>query len=229
MAKKKEKSTTGRSKRRERAIKQKQKQQQGNIIRFSLAGLIVAGILAFMLWPKPVAAEVSAERISLNPSVGSTEPVVTVTEYADFGCPACQAWHNSGIKDRILETYGDSVQFVWQDYPVITLQSPKAAEAGQCALDQGLFWEYHDAVYERHSGLSNQALKAYAQQAGLNNDEFANCLDSSQHQATVQSDLNAGRELRLRGTPSFAVNGQLLAGPPGYEQLASLIENALQN
>jgi len=229
MANKKNKPSSGRSKRRERAIRHQKKKQQENIVRFSIAGLIVASIVAYMLWPKPVAAEVSAERISLNPVIGAVEPVVTITEYADFGCHGCEAWHNAGIKDQILETYGDKVQFVWQDYPVITAQSPKAAEAGQCALDQGKFWEFHDAVYESHLGLNNDALKFYAEQAKLDEDAFATCLNSNQHQATVESDLLAGRQLRIPGTPSFIIEGKTYVGGQTYQQLASIIEDVLAN
>ena len=225
MAKKK----SGRSKRRERALQKEKQKRQNSIFRFVLSGVLIAGIAGFMLWPKPQASEVSAERISLNPTIGATEAEVVITEFGDFGCHGCQAWHNAGIKDRILETYGDKVQFVWQDYPVITARSPKAAEAGQCALDQGMFWEFHDAVYEGHEGLSEDALKHYAESLNLNMQAFNNCFDSGQHRATVEHDLNEGRQLRLRATPSFAVNGQLLPAPPGYDQLAAIIENELRN
>ncbi len=225
MAKKK----SGRSKRRERAIQREKQKRQNNIFRFIISGVIMAGIVGFMLWPKPQAAKVSAERISLNPTIGASEPEVIIDEYGDFGCHGCQAWHNAGIKDRILETYGDKVQFVWNDYPVITARSPKAAEAGQCALDQDMFWEFHDAIYEGHDGLSETALKHHAEVLDLDMQAFNLCFDSGQHQATVEHDLNAGRQLRLRATPSFAVNGQLLAGPPGYDQLAAIIESVLEN
>ena len=125
-----------------------------------------------------------------------------------------------------MENYGDEVKFVWKDFPVITPQSPKAAEAGQCALDQGKFWEYHDLIYTSQ-GLGISSLKRFAQEVGLDTNKFDKCLDSGLHKSTVDKDLNEARGLRLRGTPSFIVNGTKLVGPPSYESLANIIENNL--
>lgn len=37
----------------------------------------------------------------------------------------------------------------FRHFPVITRQSPKAAEAGQCAAEQGRLWDFHDYIYEQ--------------------------------------------------------------------------------
>lgn len=108
--------------------------------------------------------------------------------------------------------YGDQVQFVWKDFPVITAQSPQAAEAGQCAFDQGKFWEYHDFLYEEAYSLNDDALEAYAAQIGLDAATFNQCLDSGQNRAKVEQSLNEVlREYAFPGTPSFLVNGKKLS------------------
>ena len=99
--------------------------------------------------------------------------------------------------------YGDQVRFVWRDFPVITPQSPKAAEAGQCAYDQGQYWEYHDLLYERAPALGVNDLKTYAAEVGLDTAQFNQCLDAGQHQATVDHDLQDALGRGFRGTPSF--------------------------
>ena len=78
------------------------------------------------------------------PALGPATAPVTIVEYADFGCPACWEWYKLGILNQLRAKYGDQIRFVWRDFPVITLLSPKAAEAGQCAHEQGKFWEFHD-------------------------------------------------------------------------------------
>ena len=103
----------------------------------ALAGLLF--IALFFMLSRPQAKSLDAVRLADNPSLGSASARVTIVEYADFGCTSCRAWHNAGILDQIRALYGDKVQFVWKDFPVITAQSPKAAEAGQCAFDQGVF------------------------------------------------------------------------------------------
>ena len=50
-----------------------------------------------------------------------------------------------------------------------------AAEAAQCANEQGKFWEYHDKVFANQSGLSDDDLKKYATELGLNVEAFTAC------------------------------------------------------
>ena len=125
------------------------------------------------------------------------------------------------------QEYGDKLRFVWRDFPVITAESPKAAEAARCANDQGKFWEYHDLLYEQAPALSVADLKSYAVQLGLDAAVFNPCLDSGQHQAIVESEKQAAFALGFRGTPSFLLNGQPLVGPPSLAYLEQLINQKL--
>lgn len=231
MAKKKKdadknKKASARAAKREKQIA---KQRQARMLQIGLLAVAILAVAGFAFWPRPKAASVDAARLIKEPFVGAEDPAIVITEFADFGCPACRSWHNAGIKEDILANYGDKVQFIWRDFPVITAQSPKAAEAGQCAYDQGKFWEYHDYVYEVGRSLSLGALKGYAKDLELDTAAFDSCLDSSQHKATVQKDLDEARQLRLRGTPSFVVGDKVLPGPPNYQTLANMIEEAIAN
>jgi len=201
--------------------------RRSKLMQASIVGLAIIAVVATLAWPQGGMKAVSQVRLISDPTVGAEAAPIVITEFADFGCHGCQGWHEAGIKDRILEEYGDKVQFVWKDFPVITAQSPKAAEAGQCAYDQDMFWSFHDLVYESHAGLAVNTLKRHAEAVGMDMNTFNQCLDSGQHEATVAHDLEFARSLRLRATPSFRVNGRTLPGPPGYEQLASIIEDAL--
>lgn len=192
-------------------------------------GVVALIVSALVLWniSRPKAQPLDETRLAANPTVGSNFAKVIITEYADFGCPSCRGWHNAGIKNQVLALYGDQVQFVWKDFPVITAQSPKAAEAGQCAFDQGMFWEYHDYLYENARSLSVDNLKGYAAQLGLDAEQFNACLDSNQNRAKVEQNLDEARSLGLPGTPSFLVNGKRLVGPPSFETLKSTIDEIL--
>lgn len=193
------------------------------------------GVLAFLVlvavfWNAsgPKAQPLDQTRLASNPILGPDSAKVIITEYGDFGCSACRAWHNAGIIERILTAYGDDVQFVWKDFPIITAQSPKAAEAGQCAFDQGRFWDYHDFLYAEAYSLIEDDLKGYAAKLGLDTEKFNQCLDSGQNQAKVEQSLNeALREYAFPGTPSFLINGKKLVGPPTFEVLKSTIDSIL--
>jgi protein-disulfide isomerase len=196
---------------------------------FGVLALVVA---AFLLWPRaevPEAAKVEESRLSSDPGKGPEVAAVTITEFGDFGCHSCRAWHQAGIIDDILEFYGGQVNFVWRDFPVITGRSPKAAEAGQCAFDQDMFWEYHDHVYEQPDDvvdLRTDALKRYAAEIGLDTETFNACLESGQHKDTVQVDWDEARILGLRGTPSFLVNGIYVIGGQ-HDLIVQAIDQAL--
>jgi protein-disulfide isomerase len=183
---------------------------------------VILGVILF--WPRPQPEPAAAARLTDDPVLGPASAPVTIVEYGDFGCPACRAWHRAGIREQVVAQYGDRVRFVWRDFPVITPQSPKAAEAAQCAYDQGRFWEYHDLLFARAPAIGLDELKSYAVEIGLDAEGFNACLDSGQHGATVDRDMQDAIARRFRGTPSFTVNDQPLAGPPTFEMLQAIID-----
>lgn len=160
--------------------------------------------------------------------LGPTGAPVSIVEFSDFDCPSCRAWHNSGMLERLFADFGDQISFTFRHYPVITAQSPKAAEAAQCAAEQGAFWEYHDYLYEEAapSALARADLERYAVTLGLNGEEFTSCLESGQMADYVARDQQAARLAGLRGTPSFFVNGQQVSFF-SYETMAAAVREAL--
>ena len=187
---------------------------------------MIGGAALFLL--RPQAPPVEAARSSDDPALGPETAPVTIVEYGDFGCSACKAWHRAGILDELRTRYGDQIRFVFRDFPVITLQSPKAAEGGQCAYDQGKFWEYHDRLLGA-AAIDVSHLKAYASEIGLDVAKFNQCLDSGRHAATVDRDLQDAIARRFRGTPAFLVNDQpiTLGGAPTFEYFQRVIDQTL--
>jgi len=212
----------------QRKVKQ-QKQRQKQLNRYVSIGIaiVVVVVLVSVSWPKPEAKPLTEARLESDPALGPEDALVTIIEYGDFGCSSCKIWHQAGVRDQVEAEYGDQVRFVWRDFPVITIKSPKAAEAGQCAFDQGMFWEFHDYVYEQGNSLGVTSLKEYAKQVGMDTKKFNNCLDSGQNEAKVDHDLNLAYRLGFPGTPGFVVNGQKLAGPPTYATLKGIIDEIL--
>jgi protein-disulfide isomerase len=160
-------------------------------------------------------------------AIGPESAPVTITEYADFGCISCRAWHQFGIREQVLEHYGEQVRFVWRDFPVTTSQSPQAAEAGFCAHDQGQFWAYHKILFANAPALGEQNLKAYAAEIGLDTQIFNACLESGEHRSAVELERTSALEQGFRSVPSFMVNDQRLIGPPSYDQLITIIDEIL--
>jgi len=211
----------------EKVRQQKRRQKQLN--RNLSIGIIVIVLIALVIaiWPEPEPEPLPVSRMGSDPALGVEGAPIVIIEYGDFGCPTCRVWHQAGIRDQILDEYQGQVLFVWRDYPVITAQSPKAAEAGQCAFDQGKFWEYHDYIYEKGSSISVADLKAYAREIDLDGAQFDQCLDSGKNKAKVDESFQQGIKLGFPGAPGFVVNDMKLPGPPMYETLKGIIDEML--
>ncbi len=197
------------------------------LLLLAISLIVVVAILGnhFINQKDPVETTV-AESSPLR-AQGSTDALVTITEFADFGCITCKAWHQFGIKEQVQEKYGDQVRFVWRDFPVITVDSPMEAEAGFCAHDQGRFWEYHDLLYQNAPALKEENLKQYAAELGLDTSAFNQCLDSGHYTEAVENELQEALSFGFRGAPSFLVNGQRLIGPPSFEQFSVIIDEII--
>jgi len=208
---------------------QQQKTRQKQLNRSLSIGIIVIVVIALIIaaWPEPEPEPLPVSRMGSDPALGAEGAPIVIIEYGDFGCPTCRVWHQAGIRDQILEEYRDRVQFVWRDYPVITAQSPKAAEAGQCAFDQDKFWEYHDYIYEQTRSLGVDNLKAYAREVDLDGEQFDQCLDSGKNKAKVDESMQQGFDLGFPGAPGFVVNDRKLPGPSMYETLKGIIDEML--
>jgi protein-disulfide isomerase len=192
-----------------------------------LVGLFIVILGLALAWPKPQYPEVSLERLQDDPYLGNTDARVTIIEYGDYACESCRMWHNSGVLDEILTRYPEQVQFIWRDNARRSTASVKAAEAAQCAHNQGQFWSYHAQLYEQPGGLGVDRLFEYANNIHLDIDEFTRCLDEGQMRKKVEHDMRRAGEYGLSMTPSFLINGETIIGPPSAGYLSSLIEGFL--
>jgi protein-disulfide isomerase len=197
------------------------------IITLGVIAVIVVVVAIILRSESSRVSSLSAARLASDPSLGSPSAKVTVIEYGDFGCPTCRGWEQAGVLKQIVAAYGDQIHFVWKDYPIITAQSPQAAEAGQCAFDQSKFWDYHDLLYAKAPALSVSDLKSYAAQLGLDTAQFDQCLDSEQDKAKIDQSMAEARGYGFIGTPSFIVNGQKVIGPASFSQFKSMIDPIL--
>jgi len=163
-------------------------------------------------------------RESSRPFAGSPDGVIQVMEFSDLQCPACRAAHTK-VTLPLLEQYGNVVRFEYKHFP---LQSHRfamdAAQASECAADQGKFWEYVGKVFEHQDSLGFDSIVAWAGELGLDVDLFERCWKSRAKKGIALSDYREGRELGVRGTPTFFVDGVEV----GTDQLIQAIGQRLE-
>jgi protein-disulfide isomerase len=108
---------------------------------------------------------------------------------------------------------------VYRDFPLTSIHqyAQKAAEASECADDQGKFWEYHDLIFANQSAIDVDSLKGYAEQLGLDTATFNDCLDSGKQTAEVEKDAQDAQSYGAGGTPAFFINGEFVSGALPFE------------
>jgi len=134
----------------------------------------------------------------------------------------------------VLQSYIDSgkVNLVYKHSAFLGQESIWAAQASECAADQGKFWEYHDLLFEKQAGENQGAfnkdnLKAFAAEMGLDTAAFNECMDTGKYTEIVQQDTATAQQIGVQSTPSFVVNGQPIIGAQPYEQFVQVFNSIL--
>jgi len=154
-----------------------------------------------------------------DPVKGNPDAPITLVEFSDFQCPFCYRFHQNTLP-LILENYVDTgkVKFVYRDFPIVSLHPNGAiptAIAAECADEQGMFWQYHDKIFQNQKNWERlpaediiNVLKTYAQELGLNTNQFNDCLDSGKYLDEVNKDLQDGSSYGVTGTPGFFIGNE---------------------
>ncbi len=158
---------------------------------------------------------------------GDKNAPITIVEFSDFQCPFCKKAHP--VLKELLSKYAGDVKLAYRDFPLRGLH-PEAvitAEASRCAAEQEKFWQYHDRLFESQDQLDRTSLGMYAEEVGLDRNEFDDCLDSGKFRAQIERDFQDGTRAGVTGTPAFFVNGVVLTGALPLAAFEKVIEEEL--
>jgi protein-disulfide isomerase len=169
-------------------------------------------------------------------ALGTKGAKVLVQEFADFRCPVClQFFH--GVEPQLLKDYitPGKIRYEFHHFIVIDQktggsESQHAAEASECANEQGRFWDYHNMLYTNQppettsGGFADNRLKAFAAAIGLDSAKFNACFDSHRFASVVAADVSLGQQMGVSGTPTVFVNGAMVSNPLDYTQLKQQID-----
>ena len=143
--------------------------------------------------------------------LGDPNAKITIVEFGDYQCTFCYKFHKDTI-NKIYEKYIDAgdVNFVYRDFPLNGESSIRASEASYCAQKQGKFWEYHNTLYNNWNGentgwITGNALLKFANDSGLNIEEYNLCMKNSEFRERVLVNEQFAREIGIDATPSFLI------------------------
>jgi protein-disulfide isomerase len=200
-----------------------------------LVAIVVAGGVAVFMSRESAETETAAPGTPAPGGgrfKGPADAPVTLTEFGDYQCPACRSYHP--IIDELMRRYPTQLKLQFHHFPLVQIHANAmlAAQAAEAAGDQGKFWEMHDQLFlQQHVWASSTNARAFfvslAGQLGLNASQFSQSLDSTQTRDRILADVAKGRDANIPGTPTFFMNGQLVPGTPGVDELAQHVERIL--
>ncbi len=146
---------------------------------------------------------------------GAGNKGVTLVEYGDFQCPACGGYYP--IVTDLLEKYGDDLKFQFVHFPIDSIHpnARAAHRAAEAAGRQGKFFEMYDLLFQNQTSWQSSRntlpiFEGYAQQIGLNMDEYNADYPTQAINDIINADANAGRAKGVNSTPTFFLNGTQL-------------------
>ncbi len=196
--------------------------------------------------PAPIIQESGPPKITMetflangSPVLGDPNAPITLVEFGDYQCHFCNVFFHS-TEDDILKNYVETgkVRMIFKDYNIIGPDSIRASHGAHCANDQGLFWKYHDILYSNWTGENNgwassENLAKFAQEIGLDVDEWSECVTNGSHSQTILASNEDAKSLGITGTPAFFVIGQdgkttRIFGAQPFEVFENIFETELK-
>lgn len=158
---------------------------------------------------------------------GNKDAKVTLVEFSDFQCPYCSKYEPT--VSQALAEYKDKIRVIYKHFPLESIHpfARPAAEASECAAEQGKFWEYHDELFANQDKFADSYFGELAKKLGLDTSKFSTCVTSGRGKVKVDADYQQGISAGVQGTPHTLVNGIAVSGAVPYASLKAQIDAAL--
>jgi len=161
--------------------------------------------------------------------LGPEDAPITIIEFSDYQCPYCKKWYDEVLLP-LFEAYPGKIRFVYRDFPLTSShpQAVAAAEAANCAGEQGKYYDYHNSLFSNKYQLSASGYAQYASELGLDIEKFDECVRSQRSRVEIMADLEWASTLGVSSTPTFFLNGIPLVGAQPLETFQMVIDWELE-
>ncbi len=188
------------------------------------------------------AEKITSPQVGNAAVLGDPKAPVTIFIFSDYQCPYCGKFYKEAellIRKNYVDT--GKAKMIYKNLAFLGSESTAAAEAAECAKDQGKFWAYHDAILdieikemqtsgnnENTGNLTRYLFKSIASSLGMNVDELLSCFDSQKYAAEIKNDAQEANSLMERAsTPTIFINGKMIQGAYPYSAFSQAIDTAL--
>src|SRR5512137_273866 len=145
---------------------------------------------------------------AFGPPLGDPKSPVTLVEFSDFTCPYCQLIRPA--LEKFVAGRAGRVKLYFKPFPIESHpRAVEAAQAAEWARDQGIFWTFHDLLFERPHALANEELASHAREAGKDGADLLAALESGKYRYRVEGSQAEARAAGLRGTPTLFFSGRI--------------------
>ena len=160
-----------------------------------------------------------------DPSQGNVNSDVLLIAFGDYSDSGMQRFHKE-VLPQIMETYGDKIRYVFRNFPELNNeQAQLAAEASECADEEGKFWDYHNYLFAHNTRLTLSSLRQVAVETGLDLDAFEACFFSHRFKDEVQADKEEGLSYGVAHSPTFFLKNQKIVGYKAYDKFDILFQD----
>ena len=146
--------------------------------------------------------------IAGRPIRGDENARVVMVEFSDYQCPYCGLFFRNTLPQLEQEYIkAGRIRYVFNHLPLEELHgfAFKAAQAAECAGEQGKFWELHNRLFSNPNALSPNDLTKQASSVELDLAKFNQCLASPRSSAIIRASLQQAASLGIDGTPGFVI------------------------
>lgn len=167
---------------------------------------------------------------------GNPQAPITVVELSDFQCPWCRRFTIETLPALEREYIAPGkVRLVFINFPLTEIHRNAAAahEAAMCAARQGKFWPMHDILFRKQEDWAplhepGATLLAYADSIAADREQLRRCVESGATRAEIETDARSAFRTGANSTPTFLIEGGLLAGQHGIEVWRPILDSILR-
>ena len=154
---------------------------------------------------------------------GNPEGDITIVEFLDYRCGFCRRAFPE--VEELVSTDGN-IRIIVKELPVLGPQSELASRFAIATLQTegaDAYKAIHDALMTFRGQISEQSLARLSDQNGFDTAAIRTAMESPEVEEVINENRTLAQALRVNGTPTFVIGGQMLRGFLPLEGMSQIV------